>query len=189
MPVPVARYCVPGVYLWAGLTALACAALCGWLALSWPICWFASGLFVVSTILVLYLASRPTVELYESYIKIGDSTFPWQHIRRLDRSAKVPLVVRLTLTDKSRILLIFPGDPQTSSDLLRNLRRYSREALIDGVPYRQFWGEAALAGPRKQLAAPRYPLLLPDDEAEVERMFQRLKSVGHLEEKTPSEEK
>jgi hypothetical protein len=32
-------------------------------------------------------------------------------------------------------------------------------------------------------------LLLPDDEAEVERMFQRLKSVGHLEEKTSSEDK
>ena len=189
MPVPVARYRVPGVYLWAGLVALALAASSGWLALTWPIYWIAAGLFVVSTVLVLYLAARPTVEIYESHVKIGESSFPWRHIRRLDRSAKVPLVVRLTLTDKSHIVVVFPGDPQTSSDLLRNLRRYSREALIDGVPYRQFWGEAALAGPRRQLAAPRYPLLLPDDEAEVERMFQRLKSLGHLEEKTPSEDK
>jgi len=189
VPVPVARYRVPGVYIWAGLVALALAAFSGWLALNWPICWIAAGLFVVSTVLMLYLASRPAVEIYESYLKIGESTVPWRHIRRLDRSAKTPLVVRLTLSDKSHILLVFPGDPQTSGDLLRNLRRYAREALIDGVPYRQFWGEVAVTAPRKQLAAPRYPLLLPDDEADVERMFQRLKSVGHLEEKTSSEDK
>jgi hypothetical protein len=98
-------------------------------------------------------------------------------------------MVRLTLSDKSRLLLVFPGDNQTSSDLLRNLRRYAREALIDGIPYRQFWGESAMAPARKQLTAPRYPLLLPEDEAEVERMFRRLKSVGHIEEKTSSEDK
>jgi hypothetical protein len=34
------------------------------------------------------------------------------------------------------------------------------------------------------LPALRSPLLLPDDEAEVERMFQQLKSMGRLEEKT-----
>ena len=62
--------------------------------------------------------------------------------------------------------------------------------MIDGVPYRQFWGEATIgAVAKKQLAPPRYPLLLPDDEAEVERMFQRLKSVGHLDQKTSSEDK
>lgn len=168
---------------------MALAVLSAWLGLSWPVYWIAAGLFVWSTILVLYLASRPAVEIYESHVKIGEAAIPWRHIRRLDRSAKIPLMVRLTLTDKSHILLVFPGDPQTSSDLLRNLRRYSREALIDGVPYRQFWGEAALAPVRKQLPAPRYPLLLPDDEADVERMFRRLKSVGHLEEKTSSEDK
>ena len=99
-------------------------------------------------------------------------------------------MVRLTLADKSRILVIYPGDSNSSSGLLRSLRRHSREALIDGVPYRQFWGEATVAAvAKKQLPPPRYPLLLPDDEAEVERMFQRLKSVGHLDQKTSSEDK
>ncbi len=189
MPVPVARYHVSGVYLWAGLVALGLAAFSGWLALTSPLCWIATGLFVLSTIFVLFLAARPMVEIYESHLKIGEIAIPWRHVRRLDRSAKVPLAVRLTLSDKSRIWLIFPGDAQTSSDLLRNLRRYAREALIEGVPYRQFWGETASAPVKRQLPAPRAPLLLPDDEAEVERMFQRLKSVGHLEEKTSSEDK
>jgi hypothetical protein len=103
----------------------------------------------------------------------------------LDRSSNIPLMVRLTLSDKTHILVIYPGDQNSASGLLQNLRRYSREALIDGVPYRQFWGEATPAAPpKKQLPAPRTPLLLPDDEAEVERMFQQLKSMGRLEEKT-----
>jgi len=64
--------------------------------------------------------------------------------------------------------------------LLRHLRRYSREALLDGVPYGQFWGEPPSAAP-KQIPPPRYPLLRPEDEEEVERMLQRLKSVGRLD--------
>jgi len=30
--------------------------------------------------------------------------------------------------------------------LLRHLRRYSRDALIDGIPYRQYWGEVLATG-------------------------------------------
>ena len=140
--------------------------------------------------LVLYLASRPSIEIYDTHVKIGKSLIPWRQIRRLDRSANLPLMVRLTLSDKTHILVIYPGDPNSSSGLLRQLRKHSREALIDGVPYRQFWGEAtAAAQAKKQQAAPhRYPLLLPEDEAEVERMFQRLKAVGRLDQKS-SEDK
>ena len=182
---------MPGYYFWAGLAALAFTGFSLWFALVWPLYWIASGLFLASAILMLYLASRPAVEIYESHVKIGHHAIPWRHIRRLDRSASIPLMVRLSLADKTRILVVYPGDPNSSSGLLRSLRRHAREALIDGVPYRQFWGEAVLAAvpTKKQLAPPRYPLLLPDDEAEVERMFQRLKSVGHLDQKTSSEDK
>jgi hypothetical protein len=175
------------------LAALGFTGLSFWFALLWPLCWIATGLFLASAIVVLFLASRPAVEIYEGHVKIGNHAIPWRHIRRLDRSANIPLMVRLTLADKTRILIVYPGDPNSSSGLLRSLRRHSREALIDGVPYRQFWGEAtagaAGAQPKKQLAAPRPPLLLPEDEAEIERMFQRLKSVGHLDQKTSSEDK
>lgn len=148
-------------------------------------------MFLAIAAVALFFAARPAVEIYDTHVKIGTHAIPWRHIRRLDRSSNLPLMVRLTLADKTRVLVIFPGDPNASSGLLRSLRRHSREALIDGVPYRQFWGEAAaMAAPaKKQLAAPRAPLLLPDDEAEVERMFQRLKSVGHLDQKTSSEDK
>jgi hypothetical protein len=87
--------------------------------------------------------------------------------------------------DKTRLLLVYPGDPDSSNSLLRHLRRFSRDALIEGVPYRQFWGEVpSKAKDRKQAAPQRYPLLLPEDEADIERMFQRLKTVGHIDQKS-----
>lgn len=188
MPVPISRYQISNTFLWAGIAAVGLASLSAWLSLGRPICWIATGLLIVSASLVLFLATRPPIEIYDSHLKIGETAIPWKHIRRLDRSASMPLMVRLTLSDKTRILVVYLGDENSSGGLLRNLRRFAREALIDGVPYRQFWGEAASAASKKA-PAPRSPLLLPDDEAEVERLFHQLKSVGRFEEKTSSEDK
>jgi hypothetical protein len=119
---------------------------------------------------------------------------PWVDVHRVDQTGwSAPLVVSLTLRGSPRLMLLYPGDPDSSSSLLRHLRRFSREALLDGIPYRQFWGEppaVAAKEPRAESteAPMRYPLLRAEDEEEVERMFQRLKSVGHLESKN-SEEK
>ena len=101
-----------------------------------------------------------------------------------------PLIVRITLFDDSRMVLVYPGDLDSCNSLLRHLRRLSRDALIDGVPYRQFWGEVlAPGGDRRQIPPPRYRMLLPEDEAEVERLYQRLKTVGHLDQKNSADEK
>ena len=107
---PITRYRVPGHYLWAGLAALVFTGFSAWLSLYWPLCWIATALFLLSAALVLYLASRPPIEIYESHVKIGRSAVPWKQIRRLDRSANMPLMVRLTLVDKTRILVVYPGD-------------------------------------------------------------------------------
>ena len=193
MPLPVARYQVSNTFLWAGFAALALTGLSFWTSLLFPLAWIATGLFSICAVLVLYLALRPPIEVYDTHLQIGETVIPWKHLRRLDRGSNVPLIVRLTLSDKTRVLVVYPSDPQSSSSLLRQLRRYAREALIDGVPYRQFWGEPAnsanAAPARRSMEAPRAPLLLPDDEAEVERLFQRLKSVGHLDQKTSPEDK
>jgi hypothetical protein len=190
VPLPITRYQVSNLYLWAGFVALALTGLSFWMSFVWPLAWIATALFLISAVLVLYLALRPAIEIYDSHMKIGQASIPWKHIRRLDRSSNVPLMVRLTLSDKTRILIVYPSDPGSSGSLLRQLRRHSREALIDGVPYRQFWGEPANEkSSRKAAPAPRYPLLLPNDEAEVERMFQRLKTVGHIDQKISPEDK
>ena len=112
-------------------------------------------------------------------------------IRRLDRTGWIsPLIIRVTLFDDSRLLLVYPGDLDNCNSLLRHLRRLSRDALIDGIPYRQYWGEVLVnGGERKQLPPPRYRLLRPEDEAEVERLYQRLKTVGNLDQKNSTDEK
>lgn len=189
MPVPISSYRATRHYLWAGLVALAFAIFSGCVAFRWPYAWIAAGLLSGSSAIVLYFAFRPPIEIHETHLKLSGRIVPWAQIRRLDRSSTLPLIVQLTLADKARILLVYPGDPDSSNSLLRHLRRFSREALIDGVPYRQFWGEApSKQKDRKESAPKRYPLLLPEDEADIERMFQRLKTVGHIDQKN-SEDK
>jgi hypothetical protein len=70
------------------------------------------------------------------------------------------------------------------------LRRFSTDALIDGIPYRQYWGELLAPGAeRRQIQPPpRYKVLRPEDEAEVERLYQRLKTVGNLDQKNSTDE-
>jgi len=41
---------------------------------------------------------------------------------------------------------------------------------------------------RRESTPYRYPLLLPEDEAEVERLYQRLKTVGRLDSKSSADE-
>ncbi len=134
------------------------------------------------------LALRPVIEIHDSHLRIGRWEIAWDQIRRLDQTGwNVPLLVYLTLRDGRRVALIFPGDVDSSASLLRHLRRSAHEALLDGVPYRQFWGEPPASAPAR-MAPLRYPLLRPEDEEEVERMFQRLKSVGHLEQRRDVDE-
>lgn len=189
MPVRTTQYRASSYFRWAGFVALAIACISAWVAFRWPYAWIAVGLAVASAASIILVAFGPRIVVYESHLKIGGRAIPWAHIRRLDRWVSVPLIVRLTLADKRRVLVIHAGDPDSSHGLLRQLRRYSREALIDGIPHKQFWGETPRHASAEKQEGPPRPLLLPDDEAEVERLFQRLKSVGHIDPKGSGEEK
>jgi hypothetical protein len=187
------RYLPARQYFWFGVAAVLLAGLCGWLGLKWShLSFVASALFLGTAALLLVMAFRPAIEIHEGYLSIGKRIVPWMDIRRVDRTGWVsPLVARITLFDDTRFLLVYPGDVDSCAHLLRHLRRFSRDALIDGVPYRQHWGEMTSGGER--LAAPqpppRYRVLRPEDEAEVERLYQRLKTVGNLDQKNSSDEK
>lgn len=189
MPSPITRYRASRQFFWSGLIALGIAVFSGWVALRWPYAWISVGLAVATAIFLFLLAACPKIEVYEGQLRVGRQNIPWVQIRRLDRIALVPLIVRLTLVEGKRVFLVHAGDPEGANSLLRQLRRYSREALIDGVPYRQFWGESlpSLSGQRKADPPKHYPLLLAQDEEEVERLFQRLKSVGHIDPKSSDE--
>ena len=190
---PLARFTPSRVYISLTLFAVCGAVFSAWNALRWTPSWIAAGLFAISALLMIAVTLRPAVEIHETHLGIGRMQIPWREIQRIDQTGwNTPLAVVLTLRSEQRIMLLYPGDLDSSSSLLRHLRRFSREALLDGIPYREYWGEHATAeaAPDKdaEAAAPaRYPLLNAEDEEEVERLFQRLKSVGHLESKNSDE--
>src|SRR5205814_1479069 len=176
-------------YLLFGIVFIALAAFSGWLGLGWTPGFIPCALSLLIGAVLIYLAYRPAIELHPHHLAVGHRTIHWLDVRRVDRTGwDSPLIVKLTLFDDSRVLLIYPGNLDSCQALLRHLRRASRDALIDGVPYRQYWGEALSAGPTGgQAALPRYKLLRSEDEAEVERLYQRLKTVGNLDQKSSDE--
>jgi hypothetical protein len=187
------RYTPARHYTWFGLGAVVLAGTFTWVAFNYHFPWVIvpSVLAALTAILLFLMAFRPAIETHEGYLAVGKRIIPWMDIRRLDRTGWIsPLIVRITLFDDSRLVLVFPGDLDACNSLLRHLRRYSRDALIDGIPYRQYWGEVLSTGnERKQAPAPRYRILRPEDEAEVERLYQRLKAVGNLDQKNSTDEK
>ena len=191
------RYLPARHYLWFGISALVLSAAFAWAGFSYSVfssvfCYIASGLAVLTAAVLFAMAFRPVIEIHEGYLSIGRRVVPWMDIRRLDRPTSwvPPLIIRVTLFDDSRLLLIYPGDLDSCNSLLRHLRRLSRDALIDGIPYRQYWGEVLTPGNERkqtQTPMPRYRILRPEDEAEVERLYQRLKTVGNLDQKNSDE--
>jgi hypothetical protein len=179
------RYVPSRHFLHAALAALAGAALSAAVGVIWPLAWVPAVLFVGSAGVLGWLAFRPPIEIHETHLSVGGRLIPWSDIRRLDTTGWLsPLVLRLALFDDRIVRVIYPGDPDSAGRLLREMRRLARHALIDGVPYHRFWGEAAVGPPRKPPASLRQPVLRPEDEAEVERLYQRLKAVGHLDSKS-----
>jgi hypothetical protein len=219
----IARYNRAPHYAWLAAIAAVGALASAWMGMHWSACFIAATLFALSAAAVGILAVQPSVEIFEQHLAIGRWKVPWSQIREVDHSGwLVPLVVRLTLEQGERKLLLFPGDKESGTALLRLIRRMSCDARLDGLTYMEFWGEALKAptdalkppasssgktkprpsgsravdnvasqGSKKpasdsasgtvQGAPARYPMLRPEDELEVEQMYQRLKSVGHLE--------
>ncbi len=186
------RYVSSPHYLEAGFAALILGGFSAWCGLTWVPAYLAAVLFAVTAGLLFFLRFRPAIEIHETHLAIGKRQIPWMDVRRLDRSGWLApvLIVHLTLFDNSRVLLIYAGDIDSANSLLRHLRRSAREALIDGTPYRQFWGEVTPGvAEAKPMASPRYRLLRPEDEAEVERLYQRLKTVRHLDPDNSTDDK
>lgn len=201
---PLARFTSSRIYYSLTLFAVGGAIFSAWNALRWGPSWIAAALFGLSALMLTAVTIRPVIEIYETHLSVGRRIILWRDIRRVDQTGwNSPLVVILTLRDHQRVHLLYSGDLDSSTSLMRHLRRFSREALLDGVAYREFWGEVApTAQPSETIQnlapesidtakdaflPPRYPVLRAEEEEEVERLFQRLKSVGHLESKTSDE--
>jgi hypothetical protein len=183
----IARYRPSRRYAMLTILALVATGVFVWVSAEWGTAWLiAAGLLGLTAILTLLLTMRPPIEIFDTYIRIGQREVLWSEIRQLDRISIMnrgpwiaPLLLRLTMAGEEEIMVFHPGDADSCISLLRHIYRYSRSALLDGVPYREFWGEQPpVSAP---LSLPRPRLLLPEDEEEVERLFQRLKVAGRLD--------
>ena len=184
------RYTPARHYISFGIVALALAGFSGWLGLSWVPAFCPALLFLLTATALLTLAFRPAIKVGEVHLECGKRIIPWQDVRRVDRTGWIsPLVVKLTMFDDEVVTLLYPGEVDCCKHLLRTLRQMATSASIDGVPYRQYWGELLGANESRQLAAPRYRVLRPEDEEEVERLYFLLKTVGHIDPRNSGDER
>ena len=176
------RYVPARHYISFGVVALALAGFSGYLALSWTQALIPTFLFLLTAGSLIALALRPHIKVFDSHFEIGKRIIPWQDVRRVDRTGWIsPLAVRLTFFDDETMLLVYPGEVDCCKHLLRTFRQMSTSALIDGIPYRQYWGEILGPGESKQMTPQRFRVLRPEDEEEVERLYFLLKTVGHID--------
>jgi len=182
------RYLPSRTYLHAAVVAFAFAGVSGYVSLQSLAALVPAILLLATGLALFFLFLRPAVEIHGSHLVVGAERYAWNQIRVLDHSGWVaPLVVTVGLQDKTSFLLIFPGDLESATMLLRELRRHAENAMIDGVPHREYWRveDAILEEPPTAAASSvdkqKYPLLSPGEEEEVERLYQRLKTVGHLD--------
>ena len=105
------RYLPARHYLSFGIVAFALAAFSGWFGLAWTPGFIPCALFILSGAVLIYMFYRPPIELHPHHLSIGDRSIHWLDIRRVDRTGWVsPLIVRLTLFDDSRVIVIYPGN-------------------------------------------------------------------------------
>jgi len=167
--------------LTAAAVGLGLAVFSAWCALSWLPAAIPAILLLASAGFVLWLGLRPHVEVSDTHLRCGKHRIAWSEIRRVDQTGWVsPMVADLTLSDNSRVRLIYPGETEKSNQLLRLIQQRSTHALLNGVPYRQIFGDPP-EPQRPPLTSPRYRLLTEEDEAEVERLYQKLRSAGRLD--------
>mgnify|MGYP004702871405 FL=1 len=175
------RYAPSRFYLTSAAVAMGLTAFSGWIAVTWLPALLPALLFLGSAALLLTLALQPVIEVQNTYLQIGSRSIPWSEIRRVDQTGwAAPMVAYLTLADGTRVRLLYPGDMETANRLLGAIQQNATQSLINGVPYRQIFGEPA-APPAPRMAAPRVRLLTAEDEAEVERMYLELKRAGRVD--------
>jgi hypothetical protein len=169
---------------WAALAGSLVCILCGFRA---PLAFIPGVLCAVTSAGLFWLAARPAIETSDEQFNIGDRAIAWREVREVNRSRFLsPLVIKLKLTNSRRRILIYPGEPDRIERLMFQLRKYSQLATFDGVAYRDYWTWLSLSGGQGDASTLDQPvrMLSPDDEDEVERLYQRLKSVGRLDGRT-----
>jgi hypothetical protein len=176
------------LYARVGWATLLGSLLCVLAAFREPLALIPALGFAAAAAALFWLAARPPIRIGETQLNVGERAIAWREIREINRSRFVsPLVLRLRLTNSRQKVLVYPGEPEQVQRLLIELRRNSQLATFDGVTYRDYWTWCTLNAPQGHNPLIEQPVRMfsPDDEAEVERLYQKLKTVGRLDARTP----
>ncbi|MBV8707652.1 MAG: hypothetical protein JO182_08940 [Acidobacteriaceae bacterium] len=167
---------------WAALAGAIVCTLCGFRA---PLAFIPGVLCALTAGGLFRLSALPHIRVGVTQFHIGERTIAWQEVREINSSRFVsPLILKLKLTNSRRRMLIFPGEPEQIARLMYQLRKNSTLATFDGVAHRDYWTWNDI---KEQSGAPPtnndnpVRMLSQNDEDEIERMYQKLKSVGHLD--------
>jgi hypothetical protein len=174
---------------WAALAGSAICVLCGFRA---PLAFIPGFLCAITAATLFWLAARPAVRIGETQFNIGERAIAWREVREINSSRFVsPLILRIKLTNSRRKTLIYPGEPERIARLMFQLRKNSHLATFDGVAHRDYWTWTSLAGLGGDNPTLDQPvrMLSQDDEDEVERMYQKLKTVGRLDSRSTDSSK
>jgi len=174
---------------WAALAGSAICVLCGFRA---PLAFIPGFFCAVTAAALFWLAARPSIRIGETQFNIGERAIAWREVREINSSRFVsPLILRIKLTNSRRKTLIYPGEPERIARLMFQLRKNSHLATFDGVAHRDYWtwtSLAGLGGPNPTVDQP-VRMLSQEDEDEVERMYQKLKTVGRLDSRSSDSSK
>jgi hypothetical protein len=166
---------------WAALVGAIVCILCGFRA---PLALIPGVLCALTAGGLFWLSALPHIRVGATQFHIGERTIAWQEVREINSSRFVsPLILKLKLTNSRRKTLIFPGDPEQIARLMYQLRKNSSWATFDGVAYRDYWTWNDIKEQSGSESKNDNPvrMISQDDEEEIERMFQKLKSVGRLD--------
>ncbi|MBV8072009.1 MAG: hypothetical protein JO270_19025 [Acidobacteriaceae bacterium] len=166
---------------WAALAGSVVCVLCGLRA---PLAFIPGVLCAGTAAALFWLAARPAVRIGDTQFNIGERAIAWREVREVNTSRFLsPLVVKIQLTNARRRVLIYPGEPERIEKLLFQLRKNSQFATFDGVAYRDYWTWLSMNGSRSETPVLEQPvrMLSPEEEDEIERMYQKLKTVGRLD--------
>jgi hypothetical protein len=176
------RYLPSAAYTRLSLAGGVLSILCGFWARFWLPALIPAVLFAAAALLLAYMVTRPPIEVHDSHLQVGRHVIPWESVSHVDEPRSiVPLVLPLILNSERRFTLVYTGGRESGRKLLHQIRRHARFALIHGLPYRQFWDEDLESfRDRCILTDHQWNVLSPDDEDEVERLFQTLRKEGSL---------
>jgi hypothetical protein len=163
-----------------GWAAVAGSLVCVVFGLRAPLAFIPAFLCLLTAIALAWLATRPPIRVSVTQFNIGQRAIAWREVREINSRFTSPLVLNLKLTNSRQKLLVFAGEPERIARLMYQLRRHSYLATFDGVAYRDYWLWSSVTDSDNEENGLGTPvrMLSTDDEQEIERIFQKLKSVG-----------